>query len=157
MSKTVQAIPEGYHSITPYLTVHDGQAALDFYQRAFGASVVLTMPNPDGRLAHAEIKLGDSHVMLSDEFPDWGALSPKTLGGRSGTLMFYVQDVDAVVARAVAAGAKLDRPVANQFYGDRVGSVSDPFGHSWHIATHIEDLSEVELQQRMQTWSAENP
>lgn len=154
MSK-VKAIPEGYHSITPYITVHDAKAALDFYQRAFGATVVLVMPNDKGQISHAEIKLGDSHVMMSDEFPEWGAISPKTLKGHTSTLMFYVEDVDAVVAKAVAAGGTLVRPVADQFYGDRVGSLTDPFGHSWHIATHKEDLSEAELQQRMQTWSAE--
>ncbi|WP_460527658.1 VOC family protein [Chitinimonas naiadis] len=155
MSKPVKAIPEGYHSITPYITVHDGKAALDYYQRAFGATVVLTMPDDKGRMAHAEIKLGDSFVMLSDEAPEWGAISPKTLKGRTSTLMFYVEDVDAVVTRAVAAGGKLDRPVADQFYGDRVGSVTDPFGHSWHIATHIEDVPPEEMQTRMEKWSAE--
>ncbi|GLR13444.1 glyoxalase [Chitinimonas prasina] len=157
MSKATSAIPDGYYSITPYITVHDGHAALDFYQRAFGATVVLTMPDEAGKIAHAEIQLGNSRVMLSDEFPAWGAISPHTLKGRTSTLMFYVEDVDAVVAQAVAAGGRLDRPVADQFYGDRVGSVSDPFGHSWHIATHLEDLTEAELQERMKTWSTENP
>lgn len=139
---SVKPIPEGYHTITPYLTVNDGKAALDFYHRAFGAVILLNMPGSDGRLMHAEFKIGDSIVMMSDEFPEMGARSPKSLGGRSSGLMLYVEDVDAFIAKAVAAGATLVRPIANQFYGDRSGGLEDPFGHSWNIATHVEDVSD---------------
>ncbi|QDQ28114.1 VOC family protein [Chitinimonas arctica] len=156
MSNKVKPIPEGYHSVTPYLTVSDGKAALDFYQRAFDAKVVMQMPGENGKVMHADILLGNSHVMLSDEFPDYGALSPKTLGGRSGTVMLYVEDVDAVVASAVAAGGVLERPVADQFYGDRVGMVRDPFGHGWHISTHIEDVPDSEMEKRMREWESKN-
>ncbi|QNM97922.1 VOC family protein [Chitinimonas koreensis] len=154
MSEPVKPIPDGYHTVTPYITVHDGQAALDFYQRAFGATVLLAMPDKDGKIAHAELRIGDSLIMLSDEFPVWKAVSPKTLGGRSSSLMLYVPDVDATVAQAVEAGATLIRPVADQFYGDRSGAVDDPFGHNWHISTHVEDVPEDEMQRRMQEWEA---
>lgn len=151
---SVKPIPDGYHSITPYITVHDGKAALDFYQKAFGAAVTVNMPDAKGRVAHAEFKIGDSVVMMSDEAPDLGALSPKTLGGRSSSLMVYVPDVDGFVAHAVAAGAKLVRPVADQFYGDRNGGLEDPFGHSWFIATHVEDVSAEEMQRRLKAMEA---
>lgn len=144
----VQPIPDGYHSVTPYLIVKGAAGAIDFYKAAFGATELTRMTQPDGRVGHAEIKIGDSPVMLADEFPDLGARSPQTIGGTPVSLMIYVPDVDATVAKAVAAGAKLTRPVADQFYGDRVGGITDPFGHAWYVATHQEDLSVEELERR---------
>jgi PhnB protein len=148
MPTTVKPIPDGYHSVTPYLIVKGGVRAIEFYKTAFGATELARMMQPDGRVGHAEIKIGDSPVMLADEFPEMGQKSPQTIGGTPVSLMIYVPDVDAVVARAVAAGAELTRPVADQFYGDRTGGVTDPFGHAWFIATHKEDLSMEELQRR---------
>jgi PhnB protein len=144
----VKPIPEGYHSVTPYLVVDDAAAALDFYARAFGAVEVLRMPMGD-RIGHAEIRIGDSHVMLADEFPEMDKLGPKSRGGPTASLMIYLDDVDAAFARALAAGATQERPVADQFYGDRSGSLFDPFGHSWMLSTHIEDVPEDEMQRRM--------
>jgi len=144
----VKPVPEGYHTVTPYIIVDGGAKALDFYARAFGATERLRIPGAGGKIGHAEITIGDSYIMLADEHPEVGALSPTTVGGSPVTLHVYVADVDAVVAKAVAAGAKLTRPVADQFYGDRVGGVTDPFGHRWSIATHKEDLSTEELQRR---------
>ena len=141
--------PDGYHSITPYIIVDGAARALDFYKQAFGAEEVLRMAANEDKLAHAEIRIGDSIVMISDEWPDQGMLGPKARGGATGLLMIYVEDVDAAFARAIEAGATLDRPVENQFYGDRSGSVIDPFGHRWTLATHVEDVSEEEMQRRM--------
>lgn len=151
---TVKAIPEGYHSVTPYITVDDGNAALDFYQRAFGATEVLRLPMGD-KIAHAEVKIGDSIIMLSDEWPEMGKLSPKSRGGSTAGLMIYLPDVDAAFARAIAAGATEERPVEDQFYGDRSGTVVDPFGHSWTLSTHVEDIPEKEIQRRMAEMSKE--
>ena len=148
MPEKVSHIPDGYHSVTPYLVVDDGARALEFYKRAFGAVELFRMEAPGGKIGHAEIKIGDSHVMLADEHPEMGARSPQSYGGSPVSLMVYVEDVDAVVNRAVEAGAKLVRPVANQFYGDRTGGVTDPFGHSWYVATHVEDVPPEELQAR---------
>jgi PhnB protein len=145
---TVSPIPAGYHSVTPYLIVNDGAAALDFYVRAFGATEVMRIGAPGGKVGHAEIRIGDSHVMLAGEFPEMGAVSPTTLGGSPVSIVVYVPDVDALTAQAVAAGAELTRPIENKFYGDRMGSLKDPFGHTWHLATHIEDVSPDELQRR---------
>jgi PhnB protein len=150
MAGNVKPIPEGYHSVTPYVIVHDAAAAIDFYKRAFGATEVLRMPGPDGKVGHAEVKIGDSHVMLADEYPDMGARSAKSLGGSPVSLMVYVPDVDAIAKQAVAAGAKETRPVENKFYGDRAGSFEDPFGLEWHIATHVEDISDEEMAKRAQ-------
>jgi PhnB protein len=153
---TVSPIPEGYHSVTPYLVVDGAGAAIRFYAEAFGATEVLRMPMhgpgdaEGGRLAHAEIRIGDSHVMLADEFPDMGLLGPLKRGGATASLMIYVADVDSVFARALAAGATQERPPADQFWGDRMGSLVDPFGHRWSIATHVEDVSEDEMQRRME-------
>lgn len=144
----VKAIPDGYHSVTPYLIVHDAAAALDFYKKALGAVELMRMPAPNGRIGHAEIRIGDSPVMLADEHPEMGAKSARTIGGSPVSLMVYVEDVDARVAQAVAAGAKLTRPVANQFYGDRTGGVDDPFGYHWYLATHVEDVPPDELEKR---------
>lgn len=145
---SVKPVPEGYHSVTPYLVVDDAAAALDFYARAFGAVEVLRMPMGD-RIAHAEIRIGDSHVMLADEFPEMDKLGPKSRGGPTASLMIYLDDVDAAFARALAAGATQERPVEDQFYGDRSGSLFDPFGHCWMLSTHIEDVPEDEMQRRM--------
>jgi PhnB protein len=147
----VKPIPDGYHSVTPYLIVNGGAKALDFYARAFGAVEHERMQDPTGKVRHAEIAIGTSRLMLADEHPEIDALSPTTVGGTPVSLHLYVEDVDAVVARAVAAGATLIRPVADQFYGDRVGGIADPFGHRWFIATHKEDLSREELHRRAAT------
>ena len=145
---TVKPIPDGYHSVTPYLIVHDAAAALDFYKKALGAVELMRMPAPNGRIGHAEIRIGNSPVMLADEHPEIGAKSARTIGGSPVSLMVYVEDVDARVAQAVAAGATLSRPVANQFYGDRTGGVDDPFGYHWYLATHVEDVPPDELEKR---------
>ncbi|HJW09354.1 MAG TPA: VOC family protein, partial [Holophagaceae bacterium] len=130
----VKPIPDGYHSVTPYLIVKGGAAALDFYAKAFGAEVLFRMDQPDGRVGHAELQIGDSRLMLADEFPEMGAASPATLGGSPVSLLIYVPDVDASFQRAVAAGAKVVRPLEDKFYGDRMASLEDPFGHQWHLA-----------------------
>jgi PhnB protein len=144
----VNPIPEGYHTVTPYLAIRDAAAALDFYKRAFGATEVFRMADPTGKIGHAEIRIGDSAIMLSDEFPDMDALSPQAIGGTPVVLHLYVEDVDAFVARAVDAGATVLRPVADQFYGDRGGKLGDPFGHRWWIASHVEDVPPDELERR---------
>ena len=143
-----KAIPEGYHTLTPYLIVKHGAKAIEFYGRAFGGVERDRMQDQSGKIRHAEITIGDSRVMLADEHPEVGALAPETVGGSPVGLHLYVEDVDAVVAKAVAAGATLTRPVADQFYGDRVGGITDPFGHRWSIATHKEDLTMDEIRRR---------
>jgi PhnB protein len=148
MPANVKPIPEGYHSVTPYLIVSDARRALDFYARAFGAKELYRMEQPDGRVGHAEFQIGDSRVMLADEFPEMGVRSPTTVGGSPVTIHLYVEDVDAVVARAADAGATITRPVSDQFYGDRNGGLTDPFGHVWYVATHVEDVPEDELRRR---------
>jgi len=147
MSK-VKPIPEGYHSVTPYLCCKDAAAAIEFYKKAFGATEIMRMGDPGGKVGHAEIQIGDSRVMLADEFPEMGFLSPKTVGGSPVMIHLYVEDVDTTTNRAVAAGAKVTRPVADQFYGDRGGQVEDPFGHKWYVSTHKEDLSPEEIGKR---------
>jgi PhnB protein len=144
----VKPIPDGYHTATPYLIIKGAAKALDFYKQAFGATELFRMLGPNGCVGHAEIRIGNSPIMLADEFPEMGATSPQTLGGTPVTMCLYVEDVDARFEQAVAAGAKVLRPVKDQFYGDRSGTVSDPFGHVWTIATHKEDLSPEEIQQR---------
>jgi len=144
----VKPIPDGYHSVTPYLIVHDAAAALEFYRKALGAVELMRLPAPGGRIGHAEFRIGDSPVMLADENPAMNAKSPRTIGGSPVSLMVYVEDVDALVAQAVAAGATLVRPVANQFYGDRTGGIDDPFGYHWYLATHVEDVPPDELERR---------
>ncbi len=143
-------IPDGYHSVTPYLVVKGASRALDFYKQAFGATELLRMDGPDGTIGHAEIKIGDSPVMLADEHPQMGFRSPQTLGGAGVSLMIYVENVDEVFPRALAAGAKELRAVQNQFYGDRSGTLEDPFGHVWTISTHVEDIPEDEMLRRSQ-------
>jgi PhnB protein len=146
---TVKAIPDGYHSVTPYLIISGAAAAIDFYKQAFGASELLRMPAPGEKIGHAEIKIGDSPIMLADEAPEMGYQSPQTLGGSPVSIMIYVDDVDTVFDRAVAAGGKVQRPLKDQFYGDRMGTLEDPFGHIWHVATHTEDVSPEEMKRRM--------
>ncbi|HLQ46348.1 MAG TPA: VOC family protein [Planctomycetaceae bacterium] len=146
---SVKPIPDGYHTVTPYLIVKGAADAIEFYKRVFGATEFMRVPGPGGCVAHAEIKIGDSIIMLADEFPQMDALSPKTIGGTPVGLMLYVANVDEVFARAIAAGAKELRPLQNQFYGDRSGTVADPFGHKWTIGTHVEDVTPEEIQRRM--------
>ncbi|ABC31484.1 uncharacterized protein conserved in bacteria [Hahella chejuensis KCTC 2396] len=148
MSKQVKPIPDGFHSVTPYLIIKGAADALAFYKRAFGAEETLRINGPNGSIGHAEIQIGDSRIMLADEFPDMQCLSPQTLGGSPVSLMLYVPDVDATFAKALAAGAKVRTQIEDKFYGDRSGSLEDPFGHVWHIATHVEDFSEQELMER---------
>ena len=144
----VKPIPDGYHSVTPYLIFDNAAAALEFYKKALGAVELMRFPAPGGKIGHAEIMIGDSPVMLADESPEMNARSARTIGGSPISLLVYVEDVDALVARAVAAGAKLVRPVANQFYGDRTGGIDDPFGYHWYIAMHVEDVPPDELKRR---------
>ena len=148
MADKVKPIPEGYGAVTPYLIVDGAARAIEFYKQAFGAEETFRMEGPGGRVGHAEIKIGDSHLMLADEHPEMGARGPRSFGGSPISLALYVEDVDATVNRAVEAGAKLTRPVANQFYGDRTGGVEDPFGHAWYVATHVEDVGFEELHKR---------
>ncbi len=154
MAGKVKPIPDGYNTVTPYLIVDGAAAAIEFYKKIFGAKEVMRMPAPGGRIGHAEVKIGDSHVMLADENPDMNARSPKSVGGSPISLLLYVDDVDKTVDRAIAAGAKLKRPVADQFYGDRTGGIEDPFGHQWYVATHIEDVSPEEMQKRSKELAA---
>ena len=149
---SVKAIPDGYHSVTPYLIVDGAAEAIRWYGEALGATEVLRLPMGD-KIAHAEIRIGDSHVMLSDEWPDHGKLGPKARGGATSSLMIYLEDADAAFDRAVAAGASVERPVEDQFYGDRSGTITDPFGHSWTLSTHVEDVPEDEMQRRMAAFS----
>jgi len=144
----VKPVPDGYHTVTPYLTLDDAAAAIDYYKQAFGARERVRMDTPDGRVGHAELEIGDSLVMLSDEFPQGSTRSPKELGGTTAGAFLYVEDVDAVVKRAVDAGATVTMEVADQFWGDRFGSITDPFGHSWSIATHVEDVSPEQIAER---------
>jgi PhnB protein len=148
MASPVKPIPDGYHAVTPYLHVKDAARAIEFYERAFGARLLYRLDQPDGRVGHAELQIGDSRVMLADESPEMGVRSPRTIGGTPVTIHLYVPDVDATVARAVAAGATLSRPVADQFYGDRNGGLVDPFGHVWFVATHVEDVEPDEISRR---------
>jgi PhnB protein len=144
----VKPIPDGYHTVTPYLAVDDAAAAIAYYEKAFGAKERVRMDTPDGKVGHAELEIGDSLVMLSDEFPQGSTRSPKALGGTSAGVFMYVEDVDAVVKRAVGAGATVTMEVADQFWGDRFGTIRDPFGHSWSIATHVEDVTPEQVAER---------
>ena len=146
MAGKVKPIPENYHRVTPYLVVDGAAEAIDFYSRVFGATEVMRMPAPGNKIGHAEIKVGDSVVMLADAVAEMGHKSPKTLGGSPVSLLLYVEDTDTTVKRAVENGAKLSRPVEDQFYGDRMGTVEDPFGHVWHVATRKKNLTMAELR-----------
>jgi PhnB protein len=145
----VKSIPEGYHSITPYLVIKNCSAAIDYYVKAFGAREVVRMDAPGGKIGHAELMFGNSYVMMADEHPDQGHIGPETVGGTPVGLMFYVDDVDAVFNRAVENGATVTEPLENKFYGDRSGSIKDPFGHKWMISTHVEDVTPDEMERRM--------
>ncbi|HEU4344860.1 MAG TPA: VOC family protein [Candidatus Binatia bacterium] len=148
----VKAIPDGYHSVTPYLIVKGADRAIDFYKRVFGASQRMRMDGPNGTVGHAEIEIDGSAIMLADEFPDMGFRSPQSLGGAGVSLHLYVKDVDACFNKAIATGAKALRPVQDQFYGDRSGTLEDPFGHVWTISTHKEDVSPEELRRRSEAF-----
>ena len=145
---TVKPIPKGFHAITPYLAVKDANAAIEFYRQVFGAREVGRITLPGGTVGHAELQIGDSRLMLAQEMPEWGNKSPTTLGGSPVAIALYVADVDATYQRALDAGATVIEPVKDQFHGDRSGSLLDPFGHKWHVMTHIEDLSFDEMQKR---------
>jgi PhnB protein len=144
----VKPVPDGYHSAMPYLIVDGAAKALEFYTRVFGATERMRMPGPGGKIGHAEVTIGDSVIMLADEHPEMGARGPRAFGGAAVSVVLYVPDVDRTVDAAVAAGARLLRPVADQFYGDRSGTIEDPFGHRWHVSTHKEDVPPDELARR---------
>lgn len=148
MAGTVKPIPAGYNSVTPYLIVKGAARAMEFYKTAFGATELVRMAQPNGTIGHAEIRIGDSVIMLADENPTMRSLSPQTLGGTPVLIHLYVEDVDAVFNRAVAAGGAVERPLKDQFYGDRTGGIVDPFGHRWYVATHVEDVAPEELNKR---------
>jgi PhnB protein len=153
----VSPVPAGYHTVTPYLIVRGAAKAIEFYTSVFGGTEVMRMEGPGGTVGHAEVKIGDSVLMLADEHPEFGALSPQTVGGSPVGLAVYVPNVDEVFAAAVAGGATVMRPLADQFYGDRTGTVIDPYGHKWTIATHIEDVSPEEMKRRHDAMTAAQP
>ena len=146
----VKPIPEGYHSVTPYLIVKGAAAAIDFYKRAFNATEIMRLGAPGGKIGHAEIQIGDSRIMLADEHPEMNASAPQSPGSSGVGICLYVEDVDTMVAQAIGAGAKVQRPLQDQFYGDRSATLEDPFGHVWTVATHIEDVSPDEIHRRME-------
>ena len=155
-----QTTPAGYHTVTPYLIVDNAAKALEFYQKALNAKEIYRLPNPADKsgkkISHAEIRIGDSQLMLSDEYPDMDALGPKTLGGTPASFLIYVDDVDKAFDQAVKAGGKALQPVENQFWGDRTGTLVDPFGHKWTLGTHVEDVPPNEMQKRMEDWSKQH-
>jgi PhnB protein len=148
----VKPIPEGYHTVTPYLYIKGAAKALEFYKKAFGAVELFRMAGPDGRIGHAEMKIGDSMIMMADEHPDMGVKGPEAYGGTTVGICLYVEDVDTLYKRAIAAGGKEVRPLTDQFYGDRSGTLNDPFGHTWTISTHKEDVPNEEMEKRAQEW-----
>ena len=150
----VNAIPDGYYSLTPYLVISGAAKAIEFYKKVFGAIETVRMPGPGGRVMHAEVKIGNSMLMLSDENPERGHMSPTTRGGTTSSVMLYTDDVDATFKKAVAAGAKADQPPTDMFWGDRMANITDPYGHQWAIATHKEDVSPEEMEKRMQAQGA---
>jgi len=151
MTTRIKAIPEGYHTLTPHLVVKGASQAIEFYKKAFGAEEIIRLPGPDGKsLMHAAIKIGDSPLFLADEFPGMGSMGPHSIGGTPVTIHVYVEDVDTVFNQAVAAGAQVRMPLADMFWGDRYGLITDPFGHSWSLATHKEDLTPEEIEKRSQ-------
>jgi len=154
---SVQAVPKGYHTITPYMTVRDAARAIEFYKQAFGAKEKGVMKGPEGKVMHAELVIGDSTIMLADEFPEFGSLSPQSIGGSGTGLHIYIEDVDSAFDRAVQAGATVEMPVADMFWGDRYGKLRDPFGHKWSIGTHKADLSMEEMKKGMDETMAKMP
>ena len=150
----VKAIPDGYYSLTPYLVVDDAARAIEFYKKAFGAVEMVRMPGPGGKIMHAEVKIGNSMLMLADENPEQGHLSPSSRGGSTSSVLLYTGDVDATFKQAVAAGATASMPPVDMFWGDRMGNLTDPFGHTWAIATHKEDVAPAEMERRMQAQGA---
>ena len=141
----VKPIPDGFHTITPHLIIKGAAEAIEFYKKAFGAEEIMRMPSPDGKLMHAEIKIGDSRLMLADEFPDWGKVGPQSIGGSPVVVHLYVKDCDAAFNQAVEAGAKPTMPPADMFWGDRYGALEDPYGHHWSVATHTQDLTPEQI------------
>lgn len=154
MSESTNAIPKNYEGITPYITVRNCAAAIDFYKRALGAEEIFRLAEDDGKIGHAEIKIGGGVLMLSDEYPDYNALSPETIGGTPFTMMVYVDDVDKFAENAVKEGLTVVRPIENQFYGDRSGHFIDPYGHRWCLATHVEEVSPDEMAERAEGYTA---
>jgi PhnB protein len=154
---TAKPIPDGYHSITPYMTVRDAARAIEFYKKAFGATEKGVMKGPDGKVMHAELVIGDSIIMLGDEMPEYGSLSPLSTGGAGMGLHIYLEDVDTAFDRAVKAGATVEMPVADMFWGDRYGKLADPFGHKWSIGTHKADLTEEEMEKGMKAMAQDMP
>lgn len=151
----VNPIPDGYHSVTPYLFISGAADAIAFYEKAFDATELFRLPSPDGKVMHAEIKIGNSHVMLADAMEEFDVKSPSTLGGTTGSLMIYVDDADALFQQAINAGATEAKPMEDQFWGDRMGALIDPFGHQWSIATHVEDVAEDEMAKRFEAMMKE--
>jgi len=149
MATNVKPIPEGYHSVTPYLIIKGAAEAIEYYKKSFGATELFRMPTPDGKIGHAELKIGDSPIMLADEHPDFGHVGPQTLGGTPVGIMIYVDDVDTIYKRAISGGGQEVKPLQDQFYGDRSGTLKDPFGHMWTVATHVEDVAPEEMEKRM--------
>jgi PhnB protein len=149
MPEQVKAVPPGFHALTPHLTVRNAEQALEFYKNAFGAEVLHVAHMPDGKVMHASLRIGGSMLMLNDEFPDYGTLSPLSTGGSAVTIHIYTDNVDAAFNRAVSAGAQVKMPLADQFWGDRYGVVADPFGHKWSLGAHIKDMSPEEMQREM--------
>jgi PhnB protein len=148
MAKKVKSTPRGYRTVTPYLIIKDAASAIDFYKQAFQAKVLMCLSEPSGKVGHAEIKIGDSRIMLADEYPELGSRGPQSFGGSPVSILLYVEDCDGMYERAVAKGARVVRSMSDQFYGDRAGNVEDPFGHVWTIATHVEDLTSEEILRR---------
>ncbi len=158
MARATSPIPEGFHTVTPHLIIRGAAKAIDFYKRAFGAEELVRMEGPGGAIGHAELKIGDSVIFLADEFPGAPSKSPQTLGGTTATLNLYVPDVDKTVQQAVEAGSKVVMPVADMFWGDRYGTVADPFGHVWGVATHVQDLSPAEIEEGAKAfWASMQP
>lgn len=150
MANQVRPVPEGYHTVTPYLICDGAAQAIEFYKKAFGAVEIMRMPMPNGKLGHAEIKIGDSYINLADESPENGVRSPKSYGGSPISVLLYVENVDALVGQAASAGGKITRPIKDEFYGDRAATLVDPFGHTWYVHTHIKDVSPEEMKKAMQ-------
>ena len=157
MPEQVKAVPPGFHTLTPHLTVRDADKALEFYKNALGAEVLQVARMPDGKVIHASLKIGDSMLMLNDEFPEYGGLSPLSTGGTGVTIHIYIENVDAAFDRAVSAGAQVKMPLMDQFWGDRYGVVADPFGHKWSLATRVKDMSPEEMQQAQEGAMAKMP